>query len=101
MRFLAMQVGVLETMEAIFRMFRTGSIELMNEILDYCQHKTAYPVLQCAQVCSSRSSSASLLGCDNGFRFPSPLKVETCARVRPTDCKPCMSYTCRATHVSV
>jgi hypothetical protein len=37
-------------MDAIFRMFRTGTIEVMNELLDYCQHQTAFPVLQCAQV---------------------------------------------------
>jgi hypothetical protein len=44
------QVGILETMDAIFRMFRTGTIEEMNEVLDYCQRQTAFPVFQCAQV---------------------------------------------------
>ena len=57
-----MQVGVLETMEAVFRMFRTTTIEAVNETLDYCQRTAARPVLQAAQVrlCCSRTRPQAL-----------------------------------------
>lgn len=37
-------------MDSIFRMFRTATIEEMNDTLDYCQKLAARPVLECAQV---------------------------------------------------
>ena len=55
------QVGVLETMDSIFRMFRTATIEEMNDTLDYCQRQAARPVLECAQVRPPACSSHALV----------------------------------------
>ena len=43
-------MAVLETLEAVFQVFRGSTITVMNDTLDLCQRTAAAPILKAAQV---------------------------------------------------